>query len=143
MLLPLPPEKRKKLQLQYHLALVAIRGGHGNPELVAVLLNAMYVSFDLAGRGKCVDLALYQRADVALQAYMERMDRDEDLLSDDEAVALEQVLTMYDAQLSRMPSHRYVEACERTHRFVLSGGESPIAAASGSRTDHPIDSKSD
>ncbi|MBW5286931.1 hypothetical protein [Burkholderia gladioli] len=143
MLLPLPPEKRKKLQLQYHLALVAVRGGHGNPELVAVLLNAIYVSFDLGGRGHCVDLALYQRADAALHAYMDRMDRDEDLLSDDEAAALERVLTMYDTQLSRMPSHRYVEACERTHQFVLSGGESPIATASGSKADHPIDGQSE
>jgi hypothetical protein len=47
MLLPMPVELARKVSLQNHLALVALRQGQGNADLVAELLKTVYVAYDL------------------------------------------------------------------------------------------------
>lgn len=47
MLLPMSAELASKVSLHNHLALVALRHGKGNADLIAELLKTVYVAYDL------------------------------------------------------------------------------------------------
>jgi hypothetical protein len=47
MLLPIAADLASKVSLHNHLALVALRQGQGNADLIAELLKTVYVAYDL------------------------------------------------------------------------------------------------
>jgi len=74
-----------------------------------------------------VDIDLYRKAEVALDACFERGERGERwLLLDRERSAVERVLVVHDSQLAAVRKHRYLSAWETLQRFVVGAGRSPI-----------------
>ncbi|WP_332452374.1 hypothetical protein [Burkholderia ubonensis] len=47
---------------------------------------------------------------------------------DAEKTAIERVLLLHDEQLATTPTHRYLDALDKLHRFAREGRASPISA---------------
>ncbi|WP_323123342.1 hypothetical protein [Burkholderia alba] len=131
LLLPLPTAQVQRLQLKHHVALAAVRDGHGDVAQIGTLLNALYLAFYLRDVTGETDRTLYPRADAVLRAYMARAISGDWRLADDERVVLEQLLVVHDAQLAAVPLHRFADAWDRLNALSESGGDSPIPAPVG------------
>ncbi|WP_080484057.1 hypothetical protein [Burkholderia cenocepacia] len=130
MLLPLPTERVRSLSLENHLALAALRSGHGNENQVSCLLKTVYLAFflrDLTATARDVDQ--YRRAETVLDRCIKRADEGERwLLLDTEHSAIERVLVVHDEQLAAVPTHRYLDAWKLLSRFMAGTIRSPIPA---------------
>ncbi|MFM0758127.1 hypothetical protein [Paraburkholderia strydomiana] len=129
MLLPMPAADARAISLENHLALVAMRNGNGNVDLMLGLFKIVYMACLLYeaihGRG---ELDLFRDAEGVLTRSMARAKRDEAwCIPAEEAVALEKIVTLYDQYLATLPAHRFVHARGRLHRFIASKAISPIA----------------
>lgn len=131
MLLPLPETDVRATSLENHLALVTMRAGHGNTDLMSTLLRAVYITCFLHeaahGRGA---LEFFRQAEEVLTQSIRRAEREEGWsLTDADGLILEEILTVYDEQLASTPAHRVAAAHARLRRFSVSNQLSPIAAA--------------
>lgn len=126
MLLPLATDHVRQLQLKHHLALAALRDGHGGIEPLGTLLNVLYLAFHLRDVAGEADVAFYREVEVLLDAYTARAESNDWTLLGAERGALEQLLAVHDAQLAAVPMHRYLDAWEQVNRFAQANGKSPI-----------------
>ncbi|OXJ22510.1 hypothetical protein CFB82_40470 [Burkholderia sp. HI2714] len=127
-LLPLPADQVRRLSLKHHLALAGLRDGHGELDVIGTLLHVLYLAYFLRDAGDA-DPDRYYRAEAALDQCVARAERGEPwTLTDDERMAIEQLVVAHDAQLGTVPAHRYLEAWERVVRVTAPGARSPIRA---------------
>ncbi|EDT37599.1 hypothetical protein [Burkholderia ambifaria] len=128
MLLPLPAEKVRSLSLEHHLALAAIRSGHGDSDQISCLLKAVYLAFFMRDAGVSeAQIAQFRRAEQVLERCIERVERGERWwLLDTERGVLERVLVLHDEQLAAVPTHRYLAAWTQLRRFIVGAMRSPI-----------------
>jgi hypothetical protein len=134
MLLPMPVTEARAISLENHLALVTMRAGHGNMDLMSCLLRAVYIACFLheADHGRAA-LDFFRQAEQLLTRSIQRAQRKEGWslpdVDDPDGVILEEILALYDRQLASTPVHRVAAAHTRLRRFMASGQLSPIAAA--------------
>ncbi|WP_260444775.1 hypothetical protein [Burkholderia sp. Bp8986] len=112
-MLPLPVAKVRAISLEHHLALAALRCGHGSVEQMSVLLKVVY--------------QVHFMADAALRCCGLRGDHEGcwTLPAADHA-ALAQVLVLRDGQLGSLPAFRYTDAWAQIHAFLASDALSPL-----------------
>ncbi|ACC76299.1 conserved hypothetical protein (plasmid) [Paraburkholderia phymatum STM815] len=127
-LLPLPASKVRALSLEHHLALTALRGGHGSVEQMSVLLKVVYLVYFMAQAvHDPVDPGLLRTAEAALQCCGLRGHHQGCwTLSEADHDVLAQVLTLHDGQLGALPSFRYADGWARIHAFLASDAQSPL-----------------
>lgn len=128
MLLPLPNISVQKISLPVHLALAACRGVAGNAHLMSELVRVVYLSYFLAETEKShPSPALHLRAEAFLESAIARAKSEQVWqLSEDGAGALEEVIALYDRQLSTVPTWVFLDASDRLDRFTLSNRHSPL-----------------
>ncbi|KVN06962.1 hypothetical protein [Burkholderia diffusa] len=127
MLLPMPADQIRRIQLEHHLALAVLRDGHSDLPQLATLINTIYLGFFLEAQ----DPESYRRAEAALRQCLKRVDLGEQwMVTDDERAAVEHALIRFDAQLITVPKYRYLAALEQLVHFTKSAkGASPIPPA--------------
>ncbi|CAM2194928.1 Fis family transcriptional regulator [Paraburkholderia kururiensis] len=131
-LLPLPAAKARALSLGQHLALAALRQGHGGIEQVAMLFRVIYLAYFMGHAvGEPVDLALLREAEAAL----ERCGLDDGSgegswrLEAHDCEVIARVLTEHDRQLAGLPAYRYAGAWTRIQAFIAGPAQSPLPPA--------------
>lgn len=127
MLLPMSAELASKVSLHNHLALVALRHGKGNADLIAELLKTVYVAYDLlAPDQRVTHTEQFARAESAVKAVIKHAAAtDEWRLAEEECEGVELILRLHDAQLAALPKHRIEGAKQRLMR-VLAKGSFPL-----------------
>jgi hypothetical protein len=132
-LLPMPPAQVRSISLKYHLALVAMRGGHGDVEMLRRLQTAVYLVFLLS------ELADAPDAQIALCVEAERaLDRGTAhcTIEADDSPVLERLITLQDDYFATLPRYRLSELWQHVSAFATSDVALPVAsalAASGAR----------
>jgi len=123
MLLPMSADLASKVSLHNHLALVALRQGQGNADLIAELLKTVYVAYDLLDRDQrpaCT--GHFVRAESAVKAaIVHAAATDEWRLAEDECENVEQILGLHDQQLLALPKHLIDVAKQRLMRVLAKG----------------------
>ncbi|WP_175865013.1 hypothetical protein [Burkholderia cepacia] len=108
-LLPLAADLVSRVSLKHHLALTCLVAGQGDLESLSTLTNVVEIVHYLDP----TDVELIRRADDALVACIERAKRSETFtLTDTERDEIAALLLYHDAQLVRVPMHRYIDALE-------------------------------
>jgi hypothetical protein len=128
LLLPLPRAAADELSLRYHVALEAMRTGHGGAgaahTLIALLLLTRFLSE--AGYDALSDDAVVA-GEEAITAAIDTANRTGTWAFDTPAYqAVAAVLLVHDAQLGRAPLSAIVAASERLDRFPVLGAPPPI-----------------
>jgi len=117
------------MSLENHLALEALRSGHGNVEQIFYLLRVVYLSYFLRDKGAQSGgmIEMFRAAEVALERSVTRAENKQgwSLPGDDQA-RLQGILALHDRQLSTVPLHRFTAAGERLQRFASSNALSPL-----------------
>ncbi|RQP98881.1 hypothetical protein DF164_31245 [Burkholderia stagnalis] len=108
-LLPLPAYQARRLSLKHHLALACLANEGGDVEMLSTLSNVI----ELAHQLDKTDAVLFRNAEAAIGSCVARAEKNGTLaLTDAERDAIAAVLVYHDAQLSRVPIHRYLAALE-------------------------------
>ncbi|MFM0412577.1 MAG: hypothetical protein RXR20_04645 [Paraburkholderia sp.] len=134
MLLPVPAAHAGAVSLENHLALVAMRSGQGNVDLVLGLFKIVYLAYFLheAMRGRA-DLDLFRDAEGVLTRSTARANRGEAWSIPAEDVScLERIVTLYDRYLATLPAHRFISARDRLQRLLAGKSVSPIVTGESS-----------
>lgn len=128
MLLPLPANVVREFSLENHLALVSIKGGSGTEDTMIALLRLLYLTWFMVERSlREGDSALFVEAEEALQASIAAARKGAGWsLCDRRVVIVEHLLLRFDQVIDEVPKFRYLEAVERTRRFVASTQLSPL-----------------
>ena len=129
-LLPLAPATARTLSLKGHLALVALRQGHGNADLVSELMSTLYLTFFANEAGTPnAPFDTFLAAELALRACIHQaMTADEWRLEAAQCEVIEAVLRAYDAQLASLPVHKIEAAKVRLGRMLERGSFPDLAA---------------
>ncbi|KVG60127.1 hypothetical protein WS79_07280 [Burkholderia territorii] len=127
-LLPLPSAKVRALFLENHMALAAVRAGHGGAEQISCLLRVVHLAFYMRGETEAgADLNVYRQAEAALDACIACAEQGAAwLLLDREQSAIEQALVVHDEQLAAVPMYRYCTAWENLQRHMTGQRRSPV-----------------
>ncbi|WP_199545239.1 hypothetical protein [Paraburkholderia kururiensis] len=130
-LLPLPAAKARALSLEQHLALAALRQGHGGVEQVAMLLRVVYLAYFMGHAVRePVDLELLRAAESALECCSQDEEQEGSwTLGAQECDLIAQVLVLHDRQLAWLPAFRYTGAWIRIQAFTQSAALSPLPPA--------------
>ncbi|USU14550.1 hypothetical protein [Paraburkholderia fungorum] len=134
MLLPVPAVDARAISLENHLALVAMRSGQGNVDLVLGLFKIIYMAYFLheALRAR-TEPDLFRDAEHVLMRTTARANRGEAWSIPAEDVScLERIVTLYDRYLATLPAHRFISARDRLQRFLAGKSVSPIATGESS-----------
>ncbi|AIO38064.1 hypothetical protein DM40_3326 [Burkholderia cenocepacia] len=131
-LLPLPPAHVRDISLKCHMALVALRGEHGNETLLMRLRTSVYLVFlaldDAVSPDASIDLCV--DAERVLDASVARAAQSGAwTLHDDECAALERVLAANDACVATLTRHRLAELWRRVSAFASSEQPGLLAQA--------------
>lgn len=127
-LLPLPAVKVRSMSLKNHLAFAVVKAGKGSCEQASALLRMIYLAYYLreevaSGR----DFELYRQAAQALEHCIERsVQSNAWMLTTEEQEIVGRVLSLHDAQLAVVVTHRYVRAWERLQAFLAAGADRSI-----------------
>jgi hypothetical protein len=129
-LLPLAPATARTLSLKCHLAMVALRQGHGNADLVSELLRTLYLTFFANKAGiPNAPFDTFLAAELALRACIHQaMTADEWRLEAAQCEVIGAVLRAYDAQLASLPVHKIEAAKVRLGRMLERGSFPDLAA---------------
>lgn len=119
-LLPMPHESVRSLSLNAHLALEACRAGNGNRHMLNELTRLTYLSYFLwetglghAGRD------VYEAAEDVLNAAVEEAVRTGKwIVAAGDAPTIEQMLKVYDEQLSSVSARDYCNAMHRLDKLL-------------------------
>ena len=130
MLLPLSPEVAAKVSLHNHLALVALRQGQGNADLIAEMLKTVYVAFDLLDPNQRATLVgQFVRAEASIKAVITRAAAtDEWRLAEEEYEKVELILGLHDTQMLALPKHLIDAAKQRLMRVLAKGSFPKLAS---------------
>jgi hypothetical protein len=124
-LLPTPIAEARSTSLRNHLALVALRQGEGNGDLLAGLLRTVYLTYfvlDSDDTGSMDEIALAERA---LRGCVDNYSAQHCWqIPEASCVSIEAVLRMHDRQLAAVPVHR-LEAAGRRLSQILATGDFP------------------
>ena len=129
-LLPLPPAHVRDISLKCHMALVALRGEHGNEALLMRLRTSVYLVFLALDDAVCPDASidLCVEAERVLDASVARAAQSGAwTLHDDECAALERVLAANDACVATLTRHRLAELWN--HVCTFASAEQPALVA--------------
>ncbi|MFL9999091.1 hypothetical protein PQR34_47770 [Paraburkholderia sediminicola] len=120
MLLPLPVAKVRALSLENHLALAAIRGGHGSEGAAMNLLRVVYLAWFIRDAAEGDRYAgVFREAETTLARSRARAQQGQGwTLPEGDHEVLADILALHDQQLASAPSHRYTAAWERLDRFL-------------------------
>lgn len=123
MLLPMSAELASKVSLHNHLALVALRQGQGNADLIAELLKTVYVAYDLLiPDQRSAHAGQFARAEASIKAVIKHAAvTDEWRLAEEECEGVEQILGLHDKQLVTLPKHLIDSAKQRLMRVLAKG----------------------
>jgi hypothetical protein len=134
MLLPLPANVVRKMSLENHLALSAIRRGHGTPETMVTLLRVLYMTYFMSAPASAgADLQLFLDVETVLDRSILAAEQGCDWqLQPEWLPAIERILLRFDDIVGSVPKYRYVESWDKLCRFVGSARQSPLP---GSRLD--------
>lgn len=129
LLLPLPIARVNALSLENHLALAAMRSGHGSVDVISNLIRVVYLAYFIGevdrDRG---GLELFRAAEAVLErSTTQAGSRNEWTVPEEDHAVLGQVVVMHDRQLASIPAHCYAEAWARLQQFMSSNMRSPIA----------------
>jgi NAD(P)-dependent dehydrogenase (short-subunit alcohol dehydrogenase family) len=129
MLLPMAADLASKVSLHNHLALVALRRGQGNADLIAELLKTVYVAFDLLDTDQRAALAeQFVRAEASIKAVIKNAAAtDEWRLAEEECQNVELILGLHDQQLVALPKHLIDAAKQRLMRVLAKGSFPELA----------------
>jgi len=127
-LLPLSTAHVRAISLENHLALAAIRGGHGTSETMIALLRVLYLGYFIVAPDVSEgDLALFLRAESLLQESIDSAASGLDWnLPTERLGPIEQLLLRMDALVGSVPKYRYLEAWDKLGRFAGSDDCSPL-----------------
>ncbi|VWB48882.1 hypothetical protein [Burkholderia metallica] len=142
-LLPLPPVHARDISLKCHMALVALRGGHGNEALLMRLRTSVYLVFLALDDAVCADadIDLCVDAERVLDAGVARAAQGGTwTLRDDECAVLEQVLAANDTCVATLTRHRLAELWEHVCLFASSGQPALVAGAAQKMRTHAAES---
>jgi hypothetical protein len=123
MLLPMSADLASKVSLHNHLALVAMRQGHGNADLIAELLKTVYVVYDLLDPDqRSAHAEHFVRAESEVKAVITHAAAtDEWRLAEEECENVELILGLHDKQLVALPKHLIDGAKQRLMRVLAKG----------------------
>lgn len=142
-LLPLPPAHARDISLKCHMALVALRGEHGNEVLLMRLRTSVYLVFLALDDAACpeADIDLCVDAERALDAGVARAAQSGAwALRDDECAVLERVLAAHDTCIATLTRHRLAELWRHVCTFVSSGQPALVASAAEKMRMHAAES---
>lgn len=124
LLLPMPRHSADELSLQIHIALDAMRRGHGNAGAAQILTQTMILTGFLAEAGyEAATFEQLRSAEKAISAAFDRgRDSGEWTLDDEAFEQFATIVTTYDRQLLRAPLSAIAAASDRLDRFRM--GES-------------------
>ncbi|CAB3754175.1 hypothetical protein GQ57_06380 [Burkholderia sp. MSh2] len=131
-LLPLPPAYARDISLKCHMALVALRGEHGNAAQLMRLRTSVYLVFLALDDAVCADadIDLCVDAERALDAGVARAAQSGAwTLDDDECAVLEPVLAANDTCVATLTRRRLAELWEHVCAFASSGQPALVAGA--------------
>ncbi|SOE63376.1 hypothetical protein SAMN05414139_02299 [Burkholderia sp. D7] len=130
MLLPMSGTLVRKVSLQNHLALVALRQGRGNVDLAAELLKTVFVTFYLSDPAcLAIHLQNFTHAEAALLALMKDAASSGNWRLDETGrETIEVILALHDQQLTAMPAHR-IEREKQRLMHVLAKDSFPRLSA--------------
>ncbi|UXU92258.1 hypothetical protein [Burkholderia sp. S-53] len=131
-LLPLPPVHARDISLKCHMALVALRGEHGNEALLMRLRTSVYLVFLAIDDAVCPEAGIDLCADAerALDASVARAAQSGAWkLRDDECAVLERVLAAHDTCVATLARHRLAELWRHVCTFASSGQPALVANA--------------
>jgi hypothetical protein len=113
-----------------HLALVALRPGHSNADLVSELTRTLYLTFFANEAGTPnAPFDTFLAAELALKACIHQaVTADEWRLEAAQCEVIEAVLRAYDAQLTSLPAHKIEAATVRLGRMLERGSFPDLAA---------------
>lgn len=111
------------MSLENHLALAVIKSRTGTQAQVSCLLRVVYLAWFLREASSVDDdIELFRQGERALESCIERsVSSKEWTLDECEQSIVGQLLSLHDAQLAAVPSHRYVRAWEQLQAFLKSG----------------------
>ncbi|MBK1824252.1 hypothetical protein JIN76_29385 [Burkholderia sp. 500H] len=110
-LLPLPTAQTRRLSLKHHLAQTCLAAGQGGIESLSTLSNVI----DIAQRIENTQASAFEKAAAAIESCVARAERDQRFtLTEVERTAIAVALVVHDAQLARVPFHRYLTALEQS-----------------------------
>jgi hypothetical protein len=126
MLLPMSATLVRKVSLQNHMALVALRQGHGNIDLAGELLKTVFVAFFLTDPDCSAPRSHdFAQAEAAIKTLIkEAASTDDWRLDEGKCEVIELILALHDQQLAVLPTHRIEGAKQRLMR-VLEAGSFP------------------
>ncbi|MFL9945804.1 hypothetical protein PQR68_07435 [Paraburkholderia agricolaris] len=123
--MPTPIAEARSTSLRNHLALVALRQGEGNGDLLAGLLRTVYLTYlvlDGDDTGSMDEIALAERA---LRGCVDNYSAQHCWqIPEASCASIEAVLRMHDRQLAAVPVHR-LEAAGRRLSQILATGDFP------------------
>jgi hypothetical protein len=127
MLLPMAATLARKVSLQNHMALVALRQGEGNADLVAELLRTVFIAFYLVDAGGLAPhTQAFIHAETTLKTVIKEAAHDKDWhLGEEHCEGIKTVLALHDAQLASLPVHR-IERAKQWLMRVLEAGSLPV-----------------
>ncbi|WP_412023488.1 hypothetical protein [Burkholderia cepacia] len=128
MLLPMSASVVRKLSLENHVMLAALKAGQGNKDAMVSLLRVLYMTWFLSEKTEPVtDVATLLDVESSLEISIEAAAQGLGWqLSDEIVSAIEHVLLGFDRMISDAPKYRYQEAWDRLCRFVASEKQSPL-----------------
>ena len=129
-LLRLPVARVRAISPENHLALVTMRRGHGNPDVVSCLLKTGYLACFLhEALHDRLALEPFREAERALMRSVKRVELKKGWsMSDEDGAILGTILALHDQQLAAVAVHQLSAARERLNRFIVSEQISPIPA---------------
>ncbi|KVS50720.1 hypothetical protein WK39_28085 [Burkholderia cepacia] len=128
MLLPLPFVLVRNISLENHMALAAMRSGHGTHDTMCALLRVLYVLFYmLDGREDTRDLSGLLEAEAILDKSVQAVASGQDWQVDGQGIpVIEAMLLRFDEVIGSVPAFRYQEAWEKMAKFARTDLQSPI-----------------
>ncbi|WP_094779206.1 hypothetical protein [Paraburkholderia ribeironis] len=118
----------RQQSLNFHLALVACRDGHGNGHLFNELMRTVYLAWFLQQDGFGSEpVGRFKAAEIAVEAALELAHAaNEWVLAEDAVPVFESLLALHDAQLATVPLHKIISAEHRLRQFLGGTASSPV-----------------
>ncbi|MCA7955786.1 hypothetical protein LGM43_36785 [Burkholderia seminalis] len=130
MLLPMPKVNVDSVMIEVHLALSALCAGKGTMELKDRMTVAVYMTYFLRDATPDPDnLDRYFEAEAALVRCTARGNAGQSWsLPKEDAVAMREIVVLYDTLTSTLPLFRLAQAWKRLEKFASDGRPSPLPA---------------
>ncbi|MGR8023366.1 hypothetical protein [Burkholderia cenocepacia] len=128
MLLPLPFALVRKLSLENHMSLAAMRSGHGTIDTMCALLRILYMLFYMLDADYDeADLPGFLEVEAALDTSVQAAALGHDWQLDEKSIPMiEAMLLRFDEVVASVPAFRYQKAWARMAQFARSDLQSPI-----------------